>query len=68
MEKEFLASAEPVVKALNASPVGSPTLCRMKANETLQLAGDSSDVEVEDDLITSSQGSENSERKRYVIS
>jgi hypothetical protein len=68
MDEEFIASTEPVVKVLNASPVSSPTLCRTKANETWQIVGGSSDVEVEDDLITSSQSSGNSERKRYVIS
>jgi hypothetical protein len=68
VERECIVSAEPVLKGLNASPVSSPTLCRTKANKILQFIGDNSDAEVEDDLITSSQGCENSERKGYVIS
>jgi hypothetical protein len=68
VETEFIASAEPIVKELNSSPVCSPTLCRTKANKILQFSSDSSDVEAEDDLITSSQSCEDNERKRYVIS
>jgi hypothetical protein len=68
VEREFIASAEADVKALNASPVSIPTLCKKKPNSVLQSSGDSSDVEDEDDLITSSQGGEDSERKGYVIS
>lgn len=67
VETEFIASAEPIVKELNSSPVHSPTVCRTKANTILQFSSDSSDEEAEDDLITSSQGCEDSERKRYVI-
>jgi hypothetical protein len=69
VEREFTASAETVVKGLNSSPVSSPTMCRTKANKILQFSSDSSsDAEAEDDLITSSQGGEDRERKWYVIS
>ncbi|PNF33561.1 hypothetical protein B7P43_G17150, partial [Cryptotermes secundus] len=64
VETEFVASAEPIVKELKSSPVHSPTVCKTKANKIFQFSSDSSDVEAEDDLITSSQDCEDSERKR----
>ena len=46
----------------------SPTLSTTNANKVLQFSSDNSDIEAEDDLIRSSQGDEDSDRKWYVIS
>jgi len=69
--REPLTTTEtPNIKEQNYSAVtDSPTLCTTKANKILQFSSDSnSDIEAEDDLIRSSQGDEDSERKWYVIS
>jgi hypothetical protein len=60
----------PDIKGQNYSAVTDrPTLCTTEANKILQFSSDSnSDIEAEDDLIRSSQGDEDSERKWYVIS
>jgi hypothetical protein len=60
----------PDIKGLNSSAVtGRPTLCTTMANKILQFSSDSnSDIEAEDDLVRSSQGDEDSERKWYVTS
>jgi hypothetical protein len=69
--REPLTTTEtPDIKGLNSSAVTDrPTLCTTKANNILRFSSDSnSDIEAEDDLVTSSQGDEDSERKWYVIS
>jgi hypothetical protein len=68
-EKDFTARTEiPAVKGSSASSVRNPPFCSTKTNKTLQFSSDSSsDVEAEDDLITSSQGDEDNGRKWYVI-
>jgi hypothetical protein len=68
--KPLTTTATPDIKGQNYSAVtDSPTLWTTKANKILQFSSDSnSDIEAEDDLIRSSQGDEDSERKWYVIS
>lgn len=69
--REPLTTTEtPNIKGKNYSAVTDIlTLCTTKANKILQFSSDSnSDIEAEDDLIRSSQGDEDSERKWYVIS
>lgn len=68
VEEDFIARTEtPVIKGSNSSSVSSPAFCRTKANKMLQFSSDSSsDAEADDDLITSSQGDEDSGRKWYV--
>ena len=68
--REPLTTTEtPDIKGQNYSTVtDNPTLCTTKANKILQFSSDSnSDIEAEDDLIRSSQGDEDSDRKWYVI-
>jgi hypothetical protein len=66
-KKELTARTETAaIKGLSPS-VNSPSSCRTKANKILQFSSDgSSEADAEDDLITSSQGDEDSGRKRYV--
>lgn len=69
-EKEPLTTTEtPTIKGQNYSTVtNNPTLCTTKANKILQFSSDSnSDIEAEDDLIRSSQGDEDNDRKWYVV-
>jgi hypothetical protein len=70
-EREPLTTtASPDIKGQSFSAATDrPTLSTTKANKILQFSSDSnSDIEAEDDLIRSSQGDEDSERKWYVIS